>query len=447
MGTHPIFESDFDCLTGMVRLKRSIVVGLFTLATLAGLINAQSNWIFYGTEYRAVKGRSAQESTTLSALFQPGNERQIEQLKRYLKENASESDNILRNFRQTPIIRHEVKDKAYYDDKLLDHACPVTVRASVKEQKNRIPDIIGVGFAKCGTGALAFLDCHQRAVFRTTEPRFFDQRSKLQQIIKAADDNDFETLNRLRNDYAKKVPLAADDELLIEKSPQYAGGSEDIRRLRARAMKIINPNLKLLAVVCDPIRRAFSQLSMKDRRTKDRQASGRSDEKRPCRSCLKGDLPQAIARFTTTMQQHWSEGRESGYAAFSNYLEPFLEVFGENNILIIDGENLIRNANWEFKRIVDFIGLDSTHFKFNIPDQKGFPCLLQPIKFCLNGAKGTSRKVDVTKVYPEKTAIWKKTFSVSIKKTIKAFKICAEVDDACCAKLNNRFTWAKKYFC
>ena len=104
------------------------------------------------------------------------------------------------------------------------------------------------------------MDCHQRAVFRTTEPRFFDQRSKLQQIIKAAEDNDLQTLNRLRNDYAKKVPLAADDELLIEKSPQYAGGSEDIRRLRAKAMKIINPNLKLLAVVCDPIRRAFSQL-------------------------------------------------------------------------------------------------------------------------------------------------------------------------------------------
>ena len=69
----------------MVRLKRSIVVGIFTLATLAGLINAQSNWIFYGTEYRAVKGRSVQESTTLSALFQPGHEKQVEELKRYLK--------------------------------------------------------------------------------------------------------------------------------------------------------------------------------------------------------------------------------------------------------------------------------------------------------------------------------------------------------------------------
>ena len=29
-----------------------------------------------------------------------------------------------------------------------------------------MPDVIGIGFAKCGTGALAFLDCHPSAVFR-----------------------------------------------------------------------------------------------------------------------------------------------------------------------------------------------------------------------------------------------------------------------------------------
>ena len=37
---------------------------------------------------------------------------------------------------------------------------------------------------------------------------------------------------------------------------------EEIRKLRAKAMKIINPNSKLIAVVCDPIKRAFSQLRL-----------------------------------------------------------------------------------------------------------------------------------------------------------------------------------------
>ena len=35
-------------------------------------------------------------------------------------------------------------------------------------------------------------------------------------------------------------------------------------------MKIINPNMKLIALVCDPSRRAFSQLTMKDRRSQYR---------------------------------------------------------------------------------------------------------------------------------------------------------------------------------
>ena len=35
---------------------------------------------------------------------------------------------ISRNFAQTPIKRFEPRDKAYYNDKLLDHACPMTIR-------------------------------------------------------------------------------------------------------------------------------------------------------------------------------------------------------------------------------------------------------------------------------------------------------------------------------
>jgi len=134
---------------------------------------------------------------------------------------------------------------------------------------------------------------------------------------------------------------------------------------------------------------------MKDRRTKDRESRGQSTK---CRSCLKNSLPevsflitsgfinniflfQAIDRFTQNMNRSWREHRPSGYAAFSDYLEPFQTAFGDGSMLIVDGENLIKNANYEFTRIVEFIGLDATHFKFNVPNGKGFPCLQEPIKF------------------------------------------------------------------
>ena len=96
-----------------------------------------------------------------------------------------------------------------------------------------------------------------------------------------------------------------------------------------------------------------------------------------------------MSRFTATMRQSWIEGRESGYAAFSMYLRPFIDVFGEDNVLILDGENMIKDPNTEWKKIIKFIGLEEEHFSFNIPDDKGFPCLAEPIKFCLNSAKGT----------------------------------------------------------
>jgi len=40
---------------------------------------------------------------------------------------------------------------------LLQHACPFTIRASTKPRVHRVPNVVGLGFAKCGTGTLAFL--------------------------------------------------------------------------------------------------------------------------------------------------------------------------------------------------------------------------------------------------------------------------------------------------
>ena len=61
--------------------------------------------------------------------------------------------------------------------------------------------------------------------------------------------------------YLERLPLAAKDEILIEKSPQYSGGgSTEVRLARARAMKAVNPDVKLIGIACDPVKRAYSQL-------------------------------------------------------------------------------------------------------------------------------------------------------------------------------------------
>ena len=59
-----------------------------------------------------------------------------------------------------------------------DTSCPYQVSSRTSERKNRLPDAIGIGVAKAGTGALAFLDCHPKIVFRAYEPNVYPKRCK-----------------------------------------------------------------------------------------------------------------------------------------------------------------------------------------------------------------------------------------------------------------------------
>ena len=66
-----------------------------------------------------------------------------------------------------------------------------------------------IGFAKCGTGALAFLDCHSNIVTRSAEPVFFNSYNRYRAGL---------------SEYA--IPDAATDEILIEKTPDYLLGRD-----------------------------------------------------------------------------------------------------------------------------------------------------------------------------------------------------------------------------
>ena len=56
------------------------------------------------------------------------------------------------------------------------------------------------------------------------------------------------------------VPDVADDEILIEKTPDIVHG--DINSITGKAinMKEIVPNVKLLVFICDPVKRLFSNI-------------------------------------------------------------------------------------------------------------------------------------------------------------------------------------------
>ena len=61
-----------------------------------------------------------------------------------------------------------------------DTACPMTPKDRFKKNlEYRWPDAIGIGFPKCGTGTLGFIDCSSKLVFREAEPYYWNNAKRL----------------------------------------------------------------------------------------------------------------------------------------------------------------------------------------------------------------------------------------------------------------------------
>ena len=74
------------------------------------------------------------------------------------------------------------------------------------------------------------------------------------------------------------------------------------------------------------------------------------------------------------------------------------------NIHLVDGALHIKSDS-EFKQLIDYFDLDSSRLKFEFNPEKGFLCLHEPVRFCLDNLKGNTRKESTLKdkieKYPE----------------------------------------------
>ncbi|CAG5108214.1 Oidioi.mRNA.OKI2018_I69.chr1.g3688.t1.cds [Oikopleura dioica] len=345
-------------------------------------------------------------------------------------------------------FRKNVKENFQSEAGVKHSSCPFTIRSSNKTQKSRFPDVLGIGMAKCGTGSLSFLGCHPQIVYTHGELRFFSNPSNAQKILEYSKNTTENTaqhklneykFNALKQSYLLDLRPAADDEILIETSPQYAMSSskEDNqitvmgrRRMEIHAMKALNPKIKVIVVLCDPIKRAFSGISMHVRNNK------------------KMEMQSQIDEFTVAVEEESNEARAK--VEFVDVISPFQEILGEENVLILDGELAIKDPNEGYGQILDFLGLEKEGFELEIDAEKGFPCLIKPAKKCLKDTKGTSRKIDVREEYPKDTAIWTSYFKPFMESLVLHLNLCSEINEECCSKLKKEgalFSFAKYYVC
>ena len=86
--------------------------------------------------------------------------------------------------------------------------------------------------------------CHPDIVYRDYEPTAFSPK------------------NNFHPTYDSSLPQKSDGEFLIEKSVMYAGTNKTVISGKAKAMKLMNPNLKIFAFMTDPVSRLFSHINM-----------------------------------------------------------------------------------------------------------------------------------------------------------------------------------------
>lgn len=153
----------------------------------------------------------------------------------------------------------------------------------------------------------------------------------------------------------RRMPPTLIGQITMEKTPSYFVTSEVPKRV-----KHMNPGMKLIVVVRDPVTRAISDYTqVKSKRRKMPRFE---------------DL--AFLNGSRIVDTSWVPLKIGVYV---RHLERWLQYFPLSQFLFVSGERLIADPVMEITRVQDFLGLKRVicekHFYFNAT--KGFPCLLK----------------------------------------------------------------------
>lgn len=220
----------------------------------------------------------------------------------------------------------------------------------------QLPTALIIGVKKGGTRALLeFLRLHPAVRAAGSEVHFFDHH-----------------YIRGFHWYRHRMPPTLSTQITMEKTPSYFVTYEVPRRVQR-----MNPSMKLILVVRDPVTRAISDYTQ----VKSKRVNMPKFE----------DL--AFLNGSKIVDTTWVPLKIGVYA---RHLERWLQYFPLSQFLFVSGERLILDPVAEITRVQDFLGLKRVicekHFYFNAT--KGFPCLLKseerPTPHCLGKNKGRS---------------------------------------------------------
>ena len=221
----------------------------------------------------------------------------------------------------------------------------------MKENKiQRVPNFIIFGFSKCGTRAfIDFLALHPNVLSAGPEIDFFNRNYELGLQW-----------------YAKRMPASYSSQIVVEKSPEYVHDLNTPLRIYK-----MNSTVKLMALVCDPVRRSVSEYVQWNGNT-----------------IRRGKPSQPFEHYVIDEQTgnvKLSKLIERG--RYSVYMRTWLRQFPKNQIYVADGDLFRTDPIKELKNVEKFLGLapyfDNSLFTYDA--KKGFYC---PLGKCFGETKG-----------------------------------------------------------
>lgn len=249
-----------------------------------------------------------------------------------------------------------------------NEAASLNSSIEARSRTKKLPEAIIIGSRKSGTRALLkFLEINPQVRSAHNEVHFFDKPQNYKLGLEW---------------YREQMPESEEHSLTIEKSPAYF-----VTKGVPERIKLMNPGIKLILVLRDPVKRLISDYSQL---VANRVKVGRNNFHNASNQNLvdklidmneddlwnnsKQEFKEHVLRPDGGIDDRRASIRTGMYSV---HLERWLFHFNMSQIHIVDGETLIKDPHEELHKVELFLSLEPRikpeHFVYN--QQKGFYCI------------------------------------------------------------------------
>jgi len=216
-------------------------------------------------------------------------------------------------------------------------------KSIIQHSRHAIPDFLIIGAKKAGTTSLAqYLSRHPSIIPPKKKEAGYFSWGKPQGLAH----------------YLRNFPVKATkgDNLTFEATPAYIYSKQapkDILRLF--------PDIKLIAILRDPIRRAFSDWTFLHHSTFIKAHRWLYDE-RPFRQAVEEEIRDihAVSRF----HRYLDKGK------YARQLKHWYEFFSQDRLLLLDNKDLKQTPRKTLRKVTDFLDISAYYADFQLSKER-----------------------------------------------------------------------------